>query len=218
MSIHRCHGLVPVCMRVAALSRPARQAIGVRPLLSLSLSLLHCPHVPPDPKVGRAPRLAGSARGRPRRSPPRAGPTRPTTRVAPRSGAARPDECGRPGPARRRSRARQLGARKHYRAAPGKSWAIRRGLEPEYLLTDGPYRFTRNPMHLGGIGIWAGWTAWFGSAPVGAGMVVLVAIYHAGIAWEERVLERRWSDRWCAYASRTPRWVARVSAAPTPLT
>src|SRR5918996_1737427 len=28
----------------------------------------------------------------------------------------------------------------HYAAAPDKSWAIKRTLEPEYLLTDGPYR------------------------------------------------------------------------------
>ena len=96
----------------------------------------------------------------------------------------------------------------HYRAAPDKSWAIKRGLEPEYLLTDGPYRLTRNPMHLGGIGIWTGWTAWFGSAPVGAGLVVLTAIYRAGIAWEERIMERRWGDQWRAYARRTPRWMS----------
>lgn len=100
----------------------------------------------------------------------------------------------------------------HYAAAPDKSWAIKRGLEPEYLLTDGPYRLSRNPMHLGGIGIWAGWTAWFGSGPVAAGLVVLTAIYRAGIAWEERMLERRWGDEWRAYARRTPRWLSLGSA------
>ena len=96
----------------------------------------------------------------------------------------------------------------HYRAAPDRRWAIKPGLEPEYLLTGGPYRRTRNPMHLGGIGIWAGWAAWFGSAPVAVGLVVLTAIYRAGILWEERLLERRWGDEWRAYARRTPRWIS----------
>jgi protein-S-isoprenylcysteine O-methyltransferase Ste14 len=96
----------------------------------------------------------------------------------------------------------------HARAVPNKGWAVRRGLEPEYLLTDGPYRLSRNPMHVGGIGIWAGWMAWFGSAPVGVGLAVATAIYRAGVGWEERILERRWGSEWLAYAKRTPRWVS----------
>ncbi len=96
----------------------------------------------------------------------------------------------------------------HYVAAPEKSWAVKRGLEPEYLLTEGPYRFSRNPMYVGGIGIWAGWTVWFGSAPVASGLVVLTAIYRAGIAWEESMLERRWGHEWRGYAGRTPRWLS----------
>src|SRR5918996_2196096 len=67
----------------------------------------------------------------------------------------------------------------HYAAAPDKSWAIKRTLEPEYLLTDGPYRFSRNPMHVGGVAIWSGWAAWFGSAPVLVGLLVLAGIYRA---------------------------------------
>jgi protein-S-isoprenylcysteine O-methyltransferase Ste14 len=98
---------------------------------------------------------------------------------------------------------------KHYAAAaPDKSWAIERGLEPEYLLTDGPYRLSRNPMHVGGIGIWAGWTVWFGSAQVAAGLVVLTAVYRAAITWEEQMLERRWGDEWRSYARRTSRWLS----------
>jgi protein-S-isoprenylcysteine O-methyltransferase Ste14 len=95
----------------------------------------------------------------------------------------------------------------HYAAAPNKGWAVKRSLEPEYLLTEGPYRLSRNPMHVGGIGIWAGWTVWFGSVPVAAGVAALAAFYRAGIAWEERMLERRWGEEWRAYARRTPRWL-----------
>jgi protein-S-isoprenylcysteine O-methyltransferase Ste14 len=96
----------------------------------------------------------------------------------------------------------------HYAAAPEKSWAIKRGLEPEYLLTEGPYRISRNPMHLGGVAIWGGWAIWFGSAPVAAGFGVLTGLYRVGIAWEERMLERRWGEQWHGYTSRTRRWLS----------
>lgn len=96
----------------------------------------------------------------------------------------------------------------HYVAAPGKSWAIKRGLEPEYLLTDGAYRLSRNPMHVGGIAIWGGWATWFGSAPVLAGLGGLTGIYRVGIAWEEQMLDRRWGAEWRAYAERIPRWLS----------
>jgi protein-S-isoprenylcysteine O-methyltransferase Ste14 len=100
----------------------------------------------------------------------------------------------------------------HYAAAPAKSWAIRRSLQPEYLLTDGPYRLSRHPMHVGGIAIWSGWAAWFGSAPVAAGMLVLTGIYRTAIEWEEQMLERSWGNEWRAYAMRTSRWLSLRSA------
>jgi protein-S-isoprenylcysteine O-methyltransferase Ste14 len=100
----------------------------------------------------------------------------------------------------------------HYAAAPDKSWAIKRTLEPEYLLTGGPYRLSRNPLHVGGIAIWSGWAAWFGSAPVTAGVLVLTGIYRVGVVWEEQMLERRWGDQWRTYAKRTSRWVPIGSA------
>jgi protein-S-isoprenylcysteine O-methyltransferase Ste14 len=96
---------------------------------------------------------------------------------------------------------------RHYTTAPDKSWTINHKLEPEYLLTDGPYRLSRNPMHVGGVAIWSGWTIWFGSAPVAVGLLALTGVYRAGIAWEERVLERRWGDEWRMYATQTPRWL-----------
>jgi protein-S-isoprenylcysteine O-methyltransferase Ste14 len=96
----------------------------------------------------------------------------------------------------------------HYAAAPRRRWRIRRSLEPEYLLTDGPYRLSRNPMHVGGIAIWGGWAVWYGSAPVAAGLGVLTCLYRVGIAWEEQTLERRWGDEWHEYTRRTGRWLS----------
>jgi Phospholipid methyltransferase len=84
---------------------------------------------------------------------------------------------------------------RHYTQAPDKSWRITRDLEPEYLLTDGPYRLSRNPMFVGGIAVWAGWTILFGSARVAAGLHVVIGTMRAGTAWEEQMLERRFGDR-----------------------
>jgi len=42
----------------------------------------------------------------------------------------------------------------HYRAAP-QGWETRP--TPDYLLTGGPYRVSRNPMYVGETAIWAGW-------------------------------------------------------------
>ena len=100
----------------------------------------------------------------------------------------------------------------HFAAASDKGWAVKRGLEPEYLLTDGPYRHSRNPMYVGGIAIWGGWATCFGSVPVAGGLVILTSIYRSGIAWEEQLLERRWGDEWQAYAKRTSRWLSLGSA------
>jgi protein-S-isoprenylcysteine O-methyltransferase Ste14 len=96
----------------------------------------------------------------------------------------------------------------HYMAAPGKRWAIKRSLESEYLLTNGPYRLSRNPMYLGGIAIWGGWSAWFGSVPVATGLAVLTALCRVGIVWEEQMLARRWGDEWHEYTNRTERWLS----------
>jgi Phospholipid methyltransferase len=61
----------------------------------------------------------------------------------------------------------------HYAAAADESWSFRHGLEPEYLVTGGPYRFGRNPMYVGGVAIWGGCALLLGRAPVAAGLVVL---------------------------------------------
>ena len=100
----------------------------------------------------------------------------------------------------------------HFAAASDEGWATTPGVEPAYLLTEGPYRLGRNPIHVGGIAIWGGWATWFGSSRVAAGVVVLTGVYRAGIAWEERTLERRWGEQWHEYARRTsrsaPAWIA----------
>lgn len=98
----------------------------------------------------------------------------------------------------------------HYTAAPREGWAIRRRLAPEYLLTQGPYRVTRNPMHVGGLAIWSGWTILLGSPPVAGTLVLMLVVMRLDVELEERSLAKHYGEEWRAYAARTPRWLRRT--------
>jgi Phospholipid methyltransferase len=147
--------------------------------------------------VGRAARLAGSARDRPHRSTSRIGPIGGRRRGWHNRPQPRPGPLNLVGlvPISAGGALIVWALARHYTQAPDKSWRITRDLEPEYLLTDGPYRLSRNPMFVGGIAVWAGWTILFGSARVAAGLHVVIGTMRAGTAWEEQMLERRFGDR-----------------------
>ena len=95
----------------------------------------------------------------------------------------------------------------HYTSAKDKSWNVNAGLQPEYLLTSGPYRFTRNPMYVGAILIWSGWSIFLGSRPVAMGAATVTTGLQGAVAWEERQLVSRFGDEWREFAARTPRWL-----------
>jgi len=82
-------------------------------------------------------------------------------------------------------------------------------LEPqEKLFTSGPYRFSRNPLYLGGnVFIFLGAVLFLGS-PSG---VVLTAIVIAAtdvmIRREEKQLTRKFGREWIDYKSRVRRWL-----------
>ena len=95
----------------------------------------------------------------------------------------------------------------HYTAAPTYGWVVRRRLAPEYLLTHGPYRVTRNPMYVGGLAIWSGWTLLLGSPPVAGTLILGVAEMRLSVEFEERSLAEHYGEQWRAYAARTPRWL-----------
>ena len=96
----------------------------------------------------------------------------------------------------------------HYASAPDGSWATRTAT-PEYLLTTGPYRYTRNPMYVGAIAIWTGWSVLLGSKPVAAGLGVIATGLQGAVAFEEHTLTQRWGDEYRDYTSRTARWLGR---------
>ncbi len=89
------------------------------------------------------------------------------------------------------------------------------------LIATGPFAHVRNPLYLGNILLWAGFSVaaqliWF--MPI---VVLLLALeYHAIVRWEENLLTARIGDPYVQYTHDVPRWVpalvARAHAQPPP--
>lgn len=94
----------------------------------------------------------------------------------------------------------------HYRAIPD-GWKIEARITPDYLLQEGPYAFSRNPMFLGQATIWAGWAVLTGSLPVAAGLAAFIGVWAVGSPFEEEGLRRKFGAEYDAYRSRVPRLV-----------
>src|SRR4051794_39327031 len=93
----------------------------------------------------------------------------------------------------------------HFRAAPQGTGLTAR---PDYLATGGAYGVSRNPLYVGGLTMWAGWTVFFGSrraAVVGTGLAAAQA--SVGVPFEERMLADKFGDAYADYRRRVPRWL-----------
>lgn len=79
---------------------------------------------------------------------------------------------------------------------------------PDCLVTDGMFRFTRNPMYLGFSAALAGLSLFLGTLP---GMLLAVAFVIISdrwyIAFEEEMLRARFGEHYLRYAQRTRRWL-----------
>lgn len=76
------------------------------------------------------------------------------------------------------------------------------------LVTGGPFRFTRNPMYLGIVGMLLGVAVWIGSVPMliaPVGFVVLMS--RVFIPFEERSLRESFGGAYEAYAKKVRRWL-----------
>lgn len=93
----------------------------------------------------------------------------------------------------------------HYSAAPEQ---MRVGLIPDYLVTTGIYRRTRNPLYVGGVLMQVGWAALLGSLP-GAAVTAayVIGLDRLGIPFEERLLATKFGASYDAYRDRVPRWI-----------
>ena len=84
--------------------------------------------------------------------------------------------------------------------------------EPEksYLLTDGPYAFSRNPMYLFELTLMFGWVVFYGSLAVLAGFLLWWAFFNFyQIPSEERTIEAHFGETYRDYQRRVPRWLGR---------
>jgi len=78
---------------------------------------------------------------------------------------------------------------------------------PTYLLTRGPYRFSRNPMYVAELALWFGWAILYGSIIVFVGFLIMGPLMNSRvIAREEHDLDARFGDAYHEYKSKVPRW------------
>jgi protein-S-isoprenylcysteine O-methyltransferase Ste14 len=80
--------------------------------------------------------------------------------------------------------------------------------EPSALVTDGPYRFTRNPMYLGFLPILASVAFFTGSAIyLLSPLMTFYVVDRLFIPYEEAKLERLFGEDYAQLKSRVKRWL-----------
>ena len=76
------------------------------------------------------------------------------------------------------------------------------------LIASGPFAWVRNPLYIGNIALWAGFSVTAGLLWLAPVVVLLLACeYHAIVRWEETLLETRLGDSYRQYAARVHRWL-----------
>lgn len=76
------------------------------------------------------------------------------------------------------------------------------------LATDGPFRFTRNPLYIAAIGVYLGTTLWVDSLVMLLLIIPMALALHWGIVLrEEQYLIARFPDAYGAYKARVRRWL-----------
>ncbi|MBK19849.1 MAG: protein-S-isoprenylcysteine methyltransferase [Rhodospirillaceae bacterium] len=76
------------------------------------------------------------------------------------------------------------------------------------LVTDGPYRFSRNPMYLAASLLYAGIAIAFGKVATLACLLPCVFVLHYGvIKREEHYLEEKFGDEYTQFRARIRRWL-----------
>ena len=80
--------------------------------------------------------------------------------------------------------------------------------EPSVLVVDGPFRWTRNPMYLGGVIILLGSACVLGSVTPFLAIPLFATVVRMGfIRAEERMLAERFGEEYEAYRDRVRRWI-----------
>jgi len=76
------------------------------------------------------------------------------------------------------------------------------------LVTDGPYRLSRNPMYIAASLLYAGVALWLSLVWTLMALIPCLVVLHYGvIAREERYLEAKFGQRYLDYRTRVRRWL-----------
>jgi len=85
------------------------------------------------------------------------------------------------------------------------------------LIASGPFGYVRNPLYLGNILLWAGFSVVARLVWLTPLVVILLALeYHAIVRWEEQLLASRIGDPYVRYVRDVPRWLPSLTARPSP--
>jgi protein-S-isoprenylcysteine O-methyltransferase Ste14 len=80
------------------------------------------------------------------------------------------------------------------------------------LVTEGPFRLVRNPLYVGNLLLWTGFTVWSGKLWLLAVCWTLFLLqYSAIIGFEEGLLRQRFGAEYGDYVARVGRWWPRLS-------
>lgn len=84
------------------------------------------------------------------------------------------------------------------------------------LISTGPFGHVRNPLYLGNIALWLGFTIAAGLLWLAPIVLVLLAVeYHAIVRWEEALLLTRMGSPYRDYVASVPRWIPRLRSRAT---
>ena len=76
------------------------------------------------------------------------------------------------------------------------------------LATDGPYRFSRNPLYIAAIGVYLGVTLWVnGLAPLLLALPMSWLLHWGIVLREEQYLEAKFGDAYRLYQANVRRWL-----------
>ncbi|HEX9006194.1 MAG TPA: isoprenylcysteine carboxylmethyltransferase family protein [Bacteroidota bacterium] len=92
----------------------------------------------------------------------------------------------------------------------GRSVSVGLPEEMTELKTGGIYRFTRNPMYLGGFSICIGSCLYTLHLLNILFAAITIGIHHAIIVREEQFLAERFGQAWSDYSRRVPRYLGRI--------